>query len=94
MTGVQTCALPICFSLADDVFVTEIYASGTERIEGVTGMLVVDAVRTQHDRVNWAGTREELVSAVDAVLRPGDICISMGCGDISGFPEQLLAVGR
>lgn len=83
-----------CFSLADEVFVTEIYASGTERIEGVTGMLVVDAVRTQHDRVNWAGTREELVSAVDAVLRPGDICISMGCGDISGFPEQLLAVGR
>jgi len=83
-----------CFAGADEVFITDIYASGTPRIEGVTGMLVVDAVRSEHDSVTWAETREELVSAVSRVLGPGDVCISMGCGDISGFPDELKAVGR
>ena len=82
-----------CFGSADRVYVTDIYASGTAPIEGVTGMLVVDAVRTQHADVVWARTREELVAAVAADLRPGDICISMGCGDIGEFPSELKAVG-
>lgn len=81
-----------CFAGADEVFITDIYASGTARIEGVTGMLVVDAVRTSHGAVTWAETRRELVRAVDKVLAPGDVCISMGCGDISDFPDQLQAV--
>lgn len=80
-----------CFSAADEVFITDIYASGTARIEGVTGMLVVDAVRTTHGHVTWAETRDELVAAVNRVLGPGDVCISMGCGDISAFPAQLRA---
>ena len=83
-----------CFAGADEVFITDIYASGTPRMEGVTGMLVVDAVRSEHGRVTWAETREELVSAVARVLGPGDVCISMGCGDISGFPDELKAVAR
>jgi UDP-N-acetylmuramate--alanine ligase len=83
-----------CFAAADEVFVTDIYASGTAPIEGVTGMLVVDAVRTRHGAVTWAETRGELVAAVDKVLAPGDVCISMGCGDISGFPAQLKASSR
>lgn len=77
------------FGAADVVFITDIYASGTEPIAGVTGRLVVDAVRSVHPWVVWAETREELVSAVGAVLEPGDVCISMGCGDISEFPSQL-----
>lgn len=80
-----------CFSAADEVFITDIYASGTAPIEGVTGMLVVDAVRASHGNVTWAESRSELIAAVDGVLRPGDVCISMGCGDISEFPSQLRA---
>jgi UDP-N-acetylmuramate--alanine ligase len=78
-----------CFGGADKVFITDIYASGTEPIDGVTGMLVVDAVRTRHGDVSWAATRDELVTAVDAVLAHGDICVSMGCGDIATFPADL-----
>lgn len=79
------------FADADMVFVTDIYASGTAPIEGVTGMLVVDAVRSRHPDVTWARSRGELVAAVRAALAPGDVCISMGCGDISGFPAELVA---
>lgn len=78
-----------CFRAADVVFVTDIYASGTERIEGVSGLMVADAVRTAHHNVVWAERRDELVSAVNAELSEGDVCISMGCGDISSFPDDL-----
>jgi UDP-N-acetylmuramate--alanine ligase len=78
-----------CFSSADEVFITDVYASGTERIEGVTGLLVADAVRSRHGSVVWAETRGELVEQVLRVLGPGDICVSMGCGDISAFPDEV-----
>ena len=78
-----------CFADADMVFITDIYASGTTPIKGVTGELVVNAVRSAHESVVWARTREELVRSVRAVLQPGDVCISMGCGDIAEFPRQL-----
>ena len=80
-----------CFSGADTVFITDIYASGTEPIDGVTGRMVADAVRSAHTNVVWAESRDELLDAVSSVIAPGDLCISMGCGDISRFPDELRA---
>lgn len=79
-----------CFADADRVFITDIYASGTTPIPGVDGTLVADAVRPSHPDVIWARSRQELLNAVADALAPGDICISMGCGDISEFPRQLM----
>lgn len=81
-----------CFSVADLVVITDVYASGTERIAGITGELVVDAVRQQHPdaHVVWAPQRQDIVATVSAYLEPGDICVSMGCGDIETFPDDLL----
>lgn len=78
------------FSVADEVVITDIYASGTTPIAGVTGQLVVDAVRKSHQRVVWAPTRADIVSTVASILKPGDVCVSMGCGDIETFPDDLL----
>ncbi|MEY4366095.1 MAG: UDP-N-acetylmuramate--L-alanine ligase [Actinomycetota bacterium] len=80
-----------CFSGADAVFITDIYASGTEPIDGVTGRMVADAVRGSHTNVVWAASRGELIDAVSSAIAPGDLCISMGCGDISRFPDELRA---
>lgn len=81
-----------CFATADLVVITDVYASGTERIDGVTGELVVNAVRQRHPdaHVVWAPQRHDIVMAVSEYLRPGDICVSMGCGDIETFPDDLL----
>ena len=81
-----------CFAHADLVVITDVYASGTERIDGITGELVVNAVRQHHPNADvvWAPQRQDIVSAVAAYLRPGDICVSMGCGDIETFPDDLL----
>ena len=79
------------FTAADVVFVTDIYASGTAPIAGVTGRLVVDAVASAHPGadVRWRETRGELVTAVADELRSGDVCVSFGCGDIENFPDEV-----
>lgn len=82
-----------CFVAADVVVITDVYASGTEPIAGVTGKMVVDAVMRSHPdaEVVWAETRPDVVSAVRARIMPGDVCVSMGCGDIETFPDDLRA---
>lgn len=81
-----------CFSTADLVVITDVYSSGTKRIAGVTGELVVDAVRKHHPdaHVVWAPQRHDIVAVVSAYVQPGDICVSMGCGDIETFPDDLM----
>ncbi|MEK7422581.1 MAG: UDP-N-acetylmuramate--L-alanine ligase [Actinomycetota bacterium] len=77
---------------ADLVVLTDIYPSGTEPIPGVTGKLVVNAVVDRHPehRVVWLPRRQDLIDFVASELRPGDVCISMGCGDIASFPDEVI----
>jgi UDP-N-acetylmuramate--alanine ligase len=78
---------------ADVVVLTDIYASGTTPIPGVTGKLVVNAVLDAHpdSRVVWLPKRHDLVDFVAGEIRDGDVCISMGCGDIASFPAEVIA---
>ena len=84
------------FVTADVVVLTDIYASGTQPIPGVTGKLVVNAVLDAHPtaRVVWLPRRDDLIAFLAREARAGDICISMGCGDIASLPDEVLAVRR
>jgi len=81
------------FQRADLTVITEIYASGTTPIPGVTGRLVVDAITDAHpaQAVEWVPSRRDLIEFLARELRPGDVCISMGCGDIASLPTEVLA---
>ncbi len=83
-----------CFVNADRIVITDVYASGTQKIDGVTGELVVNAIRRAHHDADvvWAPTRADTVAAVESWVTPGDICVSMGCGDIESFPDDLRGV--
>ena len=78
---------------ADVVVITDIYPSGTHPIPGVTGKLIVNAVVDAHprSRVVWLPRRDDVVSFLAGEVGPGDVCISMGCGDIATLPEEILA---
>ena len=80
------------FDDADLVVLTDIYPSGTTPIPGVTGKLVVNAVLDAHPdtRLVWLPRRSDLVDYVARTVRDGDVCISMGCGDIASFPDEVL----
>lgn len=81
------------FGDADLVVVTDIYASGTSKIAGVTGELVVDAIRTAHPKLQvvYQPQRVDLIEFLDSELKSGDLCISMGCGDIATLPSELIS---
>ena len=78
---------------ADLVVLTEIYASGTAPIPGVTGKLLVNAVLDEHPNtpVVWMPKRGDLVEYLARQLRAGDVCISMGCGDVATLPDEVMA---
>jgi len=77
---------------ADLVVLTEIFASGTTPVPGVTGKLVVNAVLDAHPQTQmvWLPKRHDLVDYLARQLREGDVCISMGCGDIASFPDEVV----
>lgn len=81
-----------CFVHADRVVITDIFSSGTVAIPGVTGELVWQSVRDAHPKsdVVWAPTRADVIKSVASYIGPGDGCISMGCGDIEFFPDELI----
>lgn len=85
-----------CFARADHVVITDIYSSGTAPIAGVTGKLVVDAIVRANPQtsITWKPTRAELIQHLATELHAGDICISMGCGDIETLPDEVIAARR
>jgi UDP-N-acetylmuramate--alanine ligase len=84
------------FTAADLVVLTDIYPSGTQPIPGVTGKLVLNAVLDAHPstRAVWLPRRDELVGFLAREVRDGDVCVSMGCGDIASLPDEVLALRR
>jgi UDP-N-acetylmuramate--alanine ligase len=84
------------FDDADLVVLTDVYPSGTQPIPGVTGKLLVNAVLDTDPakRVAWLPRRDDLVGYLAGELREGDVCISMGCGDIAGLPDEVMAARR
>ena len=81
---------------ADLVAVTGIYAAGQQPIEGVSAKLIVDAVLDAHPRtpMAWLPEREGLRRWLLATLRPGDLCLTLGAGDLTTLPDDLLAALR
>ncbi len=78
---------------ADVVVLTEIYASGTTPIPGINGKLLVNAVLDAHPstRLVWLPKRGDLIEFLAGELGEGDVCISMGCGDIASLPDEVMA---
>jgi len=80
------------FAEADELVVTDIYSAGERPVPGVSGRLVADAVRSQDPRlpVTYVPRWEELRQVVASILRPGDLCLTLGAGDLTALPDELL----
>lgn len=74
---------------ADLLFLTELYAAREKPIEGVTASLVYDAVTNAGGVVAWRGEREDLAHALSERVRPGDVVITIGAGDITKTAREL-----
>jgi UDP-N-acetylmuramate--alanine ligase len=76
-------------ALADLVIVTDVYAAREKPIEGVSGRMIFDLVQGPEKR--YMPEKSEIASALQAEVRPGDMVITLGAGDIRVVGESLLA---
>ena len=83
-------AMGQALAAADLVIVTEIYAAREQPIPGVTGRTVAEAARAAGADARFEGTRAEVGRRVFDALRPGDVVLTLGAGDITRVGPELV----
>jgi UDP-N-acetylmuramate--alanine ligase len=80
------------FDGVDLLVVTDVYGAGEPPRPEVTGKVVVDAVLQARPTmaVAWLPRRDEVVAFLRARLRPGDLCLTLGAGDVTTLADDLL----
>lgn len=80
------------FAEAGLVFVTEIYAAGEPRVDGLSGRAIYEGVlKSGHPAVNFVAANETLADNLLDHLAAGDLVLTLGAGDIWKTGEDLLA---
>jgi UDP-N-acetylmuramate--alanine ligase len=81
------------FAHADEVVLTDIYSPAGERqIEGVSAARLAEMIRTNSNpNVTYLPTKEDVLAELRRRIRPGDLVLTMGAGDIWKVAEQLAA---
>jgi UDP-N-acetylmuramate--alanine ligase len=82
------------FRDADLLAVTDVYAAGEAPRPGVSGKLVVDAVLDADPwaLVAWLPRLDDVLIWLRGVLRPGDLCLTLGAGDLTALAPRILAM--
>jgi UDP-N-acetylmuramate--alanine ligase len=79
-------------SIADSVWVTDIYAARERAIPGVDGRLLEDWTRkTGHDDVHFVADADDLMKKVLNDLETDDLVVVMGAGDIDQVAHGLFS---
>jgi UDP-N-acetylmuramate--alanine ligase len=80
------------FAGADVLIVTDVYGAGEAPRPGITGELIVKAVREAGTGIDvrYGPTFDDVVTLLGAELRPGDLCLTLGAGDITTLPARLI----
>lgn len=84
-------------SPADVVLVMDVYAAREDPIPGVSGALVADAVQRARAevQVRYVPSWGEMAGVAAALVRPGDLLLTIGAGDVTMIgPEVLRLLDR
>jgi UDP-N-acetylmuramate--alanine ligase len=76
------------FSDADEVFLLDIYAASEPPIPGVTADALAEKIRSRRPVTRLAPDEQD---ALRERLRPGDVLLTLGAGDVWKWGEALLA---
>lgn len=82
----------VALAPADEIVVLDVYAAREDPEPGVTGALIADAVRAARPdaRVVFEPDPGAAVSRVLAILRPGDVALTLGAGDVTALAPRLV----
>jgi UDP-N-acetylmuramate--alanine ligase len=83
-------AMGRALAAADLVIVTEVYAAREQPIPGVSGRQVAEAATGAGADASFEPARSEVGRHVFAALRPGDVVLILGAGDITRVGAELI----
>ncbi|WP_037362771.1 UDP-N-acetylmuramate--L-alanine ligase [Amycolatopsis orientalis] len=75
-------------SLADEVVVLDVFGAREDPVPGVTGALIADRVTVP---VHYQPAFDVAAGLVADLVRPGDLAITMGAGDVTQLGPEILA---
>jgi len=79
------------FYQSDVLLVLPIYAASEKEIEGVTGRILCEGIQAHgHKEVFYADGMQNAVDQLKSSLKPGDILLTLGAGDVWKVGEQVL----
>jgi UDP-N-acetylmuramate--alanine ligase len=81
-------------ALADVVYLADIYPAREQPMPGVTSDLIADVMAEQGCAPMWRGAVAALAPALAETVRPGDLVVTMGAGDVTHVGPALLAAHR
>jgi UDP-N-acetylmuramate--alanine ligase len=84
-------AMGQALAAADVVVVADVYGAREAPVPGVSGQLVADAAAQAGADVTFEPDRAALARQVRSRLRPGDLVLTLGAGDITRLGPELLA---
>lgn len=78
--------------LDSDVFVcTDVYPAREIPIQGISGKLITDAAeKFGHKNVIYVSDKKDIPNRLLEIVKPGDIVITMGAGDIWKYGEEFI----
>jgi UDP-N-acetylmuramate--alanine ligase len=83
-------AMGAALAAADLVFVTEIYAAREQPVPGVSGRQVAEAAARAGADARFEGVRADVGRRVREALKPGDVVLTLGAGDITRVAPELV----
>jgi UDP-N-acetylmuramate--alanine ligase len=79
------------FNDADVLVLSDIYPAGEAKIPGIEAAPLADAIRAHgHREVRFAANLDDVLAALVATARPGDLVVTLGAGSISQVGGRLL----
>jgi UDP-N-acetylmuramate--alanine ligase len=77
------------FTQADDILITDIYASAREKKSSITGKDVVNKIRAYSPNVQFVKDKKELFKALESYIDTDAVIIYMGAGDIGIWGREF-----
>jgi len=79
------------FADADQVIMADIYSAGEANTYGISGQQVADAVAHNHPGVRYGHTLDDIQTTLASSLRPGDLVLFMGAGNLNQIIPHVMA---
>jgi UDP-N-acetylmuramate--alanine ligase len=81
-----------CFTTADAVYLSDIYAAHEQPIEGIDAAALAARIRSHGPHEAQAvGSLDAATSRTLEVARPGDVILTLGAGSVAKTGEALVS---